>query len=397
MKTTFYALVASVSMCLPVAAQESFKVGVLTDMSGPVSTFSGAGSVAAAELAIEDFGMEVLGRKIELIHADHQMKPDVAAGIAREWFESDGVEVILDVAVSSAALAVMEISNRLKKPVLLSTAAASAINGSACTAYAAQWSFDTYALSRGVVEAMAGEGAKTWFFVTSDYAFGQDLQADMTSFIEAAGGTVVGSVLHPVGTQDFASYLLQAQASGADVVVMANSGGDLVNALKQSNEFGIAAAGQKLAVPLISVPQLKALGSDAIQGVVASNGFVWNYDEKTQAWSDRFMAKTGAMPADTQAANYSALLHYLKAVEAAGTTDADTVMAQLRDMDIEDAVVRGGRLRPNGSVSHEIYLVGTKPAAGMSGEWDLVSVVSTVPGDKAFRPLSESDCPLVTE
>lgn len=395
MLRTITTLLAALALATPVAAQQTFRVGVLTDMSGPVSTFSGAGSVAAAEMAIEDFGPDVLGRRIELVVADHQMKADVAAGIARQWYENDGVELILDVAVSSAALAVMEISAALKKPVLLSTAASSTINGKACTPYAAQWSFDTYALSRGVVSAMAAEGAKTWFFITSDYAFGQDLEADMRSFIEDAGGTVLGRALHPVNTQDFASYLLMAQGSGADVVVLANSGGDLVNSLKQANEFGVSAGGQKLAVPLISVPQLKALGAGAIQGVVASNGFVWNFDDATRAWSERFHAKVGAMPADTQAANYSALLHYLRAIEATGTTDTDTVMAHLRGVVIEDAVVRGGVLRENGSVAHELYLVEAQPAAAMTGEWDLVRVLRAVPGEDAFRPLAESQCPLV--
>lgn len=395
MLRTITALLAALALAAPAAAQQSFKVGVLTDMSGPVSTFSGTGSVTAAEMAIEDFGPTVLGRKIELVVADHQMKADVAAGIARQWYENDGVELILDVAVSSAALAVMEISATVKKPVLLSTAASSTINGKACTPYAAQWSFDTYALSRGVVSAMAAEGAKTWFFITSDYAFGQDLEADMRGFIAESGGKVVGRALHPVNTQDFASYLLMAQGSGADVVVLANSGGDLVNSLKQANEFGISAGGQKLAVPLISVPQLKALGAGAIQGVVASNGFVWNHDDATRAWSDRFYAKVGAMPADTQAANYSALLHYLRAIEATGTTDADTVMAHLRSTVIEDAVVRGGELRKNGSLAHELYLVEAKPADAMTGEWDLVKVLRAVPGADAFRPLGQSDCPLV--
>lgn len=397
MKTTLAALLAGATLAAPALAEEPFRIGVLTDLSGPVSSFSGAGSVAAAELAIEDFGGSVLGRPIELLVADHQMKADIASGIAREWYENRGVEVILDVAVSSAALAVMAVSEMARKPVLLSTAASSTINGAACTPYAAQWSFDTYALSRGVVEALVAEGAETWFFVTSDYAFGHDLEKDMRAFIEAAGGSVLGGTVHPVNSLDFASYLLQAQGSGADVIVLANSGGDLTNSLKQAEEFGIAAGGQKLAVPLISVPQLKALGPEAIQGISASNGFVWNLDEETRRWSERFRQKAGAMPADTQAANYSALLHYLRAVEATGSAEAGAVMAKLRETPLEDAVVRGGRLMPNGSVVHDIYLVEAKAPGAMEGAWDLIEVVRTIPGAAAFRPLEESDCPLVAD
>lgn len=380
---------------IALSQDNTFKVGVLTDLSGPISNFSGPGSVAAAELAVEDFGPTVLGRKIEVISADHQIKPDIAAGIAREWYEDDGVEVILDVAASSAALAVMEISRDLRKPVLLATAASSSINGINCSPYAAQWAFDTYALSNGVAQALVAEGAKTWFFITSDYAFGHDLERDLTSFIEKAGGTVVGNAVHPIGNTDFASLLLSGQASGADVIVMANSGEDLTNAIKQSQEFGIASQGQRIAVPLISVPQLRALGPDAIQGVVATNGFVWNMDDETRSFSDRFEAITGTRPADTQAANYSALLHYLRAVEKVGSTDANAVMAAMREMPIQDAFSRNGKLLSNGSMVHDIYLVEAKSPDEMGDDWDLVEVVRIIPGAEAFRPISESECSLV--
>ena len=390
---TVVAICALPSIAL--SQDSTFKVGVLTDLSGPISNFSGPGSVAAAQLAVEDFGPTVLGRTIEVISADHQIKPDIAAGIARKWYEDDGVEVILDVAASSAALAVMEISRDLRKPVLLATAASSSINGVNCSPYAAQWAFDTYALSNGVAQALVAEGAKTWFFITSDYAFGHDLERDLTSFIEKAGGSVVGNAVHPVGNTDFASLLLSGQASGADVIVMANSGEDLTNAIKQSQEFGIASQGQRIAVPLISVPQLRALGPDTIQGVVATNGFVWNMDDETRSFSDRFEAITGTRPADTQAANYSALLHYLRAVDKVGSTDADAVMAAMRDMPIQDAFSRNGRLLSNGSMVHDIYLVEAKSPDKMGDDWDLVEVVRAIPGAEAFRPISESECSLV--
>ncbi|MCG8360316.1 MAG: ABC transporter substrate-binding protein [Kiloniellales bacterium] len=390
---TVVAICALPSIAL--SQDSTFKVGVLTDLSGPISNFSGPGSVAAAQLAVEDFGPTVLGRTIEVISADHQIKPDIAAGIARKWYEDDGVEVILDVAASSAALAVMEISRDLRKPVLLATAASSSINGVNCSPYAAQWAFDTYALSNGVAQALVAEGAKTWFFITSDYVFGHDLERDLTSFIEKAGGSVVGNAVHPVGNTDFASLLLSGQASGADVIVMANSGEDLTNAIKQSQEFGIASQGQRIAVPLISVPQLRALGPDTIQGVVATNGFVWNMDDETRSFSDRFEAITGTRPADTQAANYSALLHYLRAVEKVGSTDADAVMAAMREMPIQDAFSRNGTLLSNGSMVHDIYLVEAKSPDEMGDDWDLVEVVRTIPGAEAFRPISESECSLV--
>lgn len=390
---TVVAICALPSIAL--SQDSTFKVGVLTDLSGPISNFSGPGSVAAAQLAVEDFGPTVLGRTIEVISADHQIKPDIAAGIARKWYEDDGVEVILDVAASSAALAVMEISRDLRKPVLLATAASSSINGVNCSPYAAQWAFDTYALSNGVAQALVAEGAKTWFFITSDYVFGHDLERDLTSFIEKAGGSVVGNAVHPVGNTDFASLLLSGQASGADVIVMANSGEDLTNAIKQSQEFGIASQGQRIAVPLISVPQLRALGPDTIQGVVATNGFVWNMDDETRSFSDRFEAITGTRPADTQAANYSALLHYLRAVEKVGSTDADAVMAAMREMPIQDAFSRNGTLLSNGSMVHDIYLVEAKSPDKMGDDWDLVEVVRAIPGAEAFRPISESECSLV--
>jgi len=396
MKTlTCFHLAATIALSAVPAEAKGVKVGVLTDMSGPVASYSGRGSVVAARLAIEDFGGKALGETIELIFADHQNKPDVASAIARRWYETEGVDVILDVAVSSAGLAVMEVSRAAKKPVLLSTSASSAINGKACSPFAAQWPFDTYALSKGVVQALVKEGAKKWFFVTSDYAFGHSLEADMTAFLKESGGQVVGGVRHPVGAKDFASYLLQAQASGADVVALANSGEDLNNSIKQANEFGISSGGQRIAVPLISLPQLHALGVDAIQNVVTTNGFVWNRNATTTAWSERFYKDMNTMPADTQAANYSSLLHYLKAVKDVGSTDGEAVMAQMRKTPVNDMFATAGELRVNGTMAHEIYLVQTNGAAQMKHPWDYVRVLRSIPGDEAFRPLAQSECPLV--
>lgn len=370
-------------------------LGVLTDISGPYANYSGMGSVEATKLAVEDFGSEVLGRKIRVIFADHQNKPDLAASIARQWYDADGVEVILDVTFSSAALAVQEVSRQAKKIVLLSTAAAAVINGKSCSPYSAQWTFDSYSLAKGVAAALVKGGAKKWFFITADYAYGHSVQADLTKFAAEAGGSVVGSVLHPVGTKDFASYLLKAKSSGADVIVLGNAGEDLNNTIKQSSEFGIASGGQKLAVPLISVPQLHALGIDAIQGVVATNAFVWNRNDETTAWSRRFYQRLNAMPADSQAGNYSSALHYLKAVKAVGSTDADAVMAKMRATPVDDMFSKGGELRINGQMAHEMYLVQAKPKPQMAEPWDYVKILRAIPAAEAFRPLQESECPLV--
>ena len=395
-RRSFAALALLMGTSLLASAQEKpLKIGVLTDLSGPYASYSGKGSVEAARLAIEDFGAKVLGRPIVLITANHQNKPDIAGTIAREWYDREGVEVILDVALSSAGLAVQEISRNAKKIVLLSTSASATIVGAACSPYSAQWTFDTYALSKGVADALVKEGVKTVFFITGDYAFGHSLEADMTSFITAAGGKVVGGVRHPIGNRDFAPLLLQAQATGADVIALATSGEDLINTIKQANEFGITGRNQRLAVPLISVPQLHALGAGSIQGVVSSTPFVWNRTPETAAWSQRFFKAVGAMPADTQAANYSSLLHYLRAVQAAGTTDADAVMAKMREMPVNDVFSQNGHLRINGSMVHDMFLVQTKAAKEMTGPWDLVRVLRTIPGDDAFSKLADSACPLV--
>lgn len=395
LRSIIAALALLVGASLPVGAQDRpIKVGVLTDLSGPYASYSGKGSVEAARLAIEDHGGKVLGRPIELIFADHQNKPDIASAIARQWYGRDGVDVILDVALSSAGLAVQDVSRNVKKIVLLSTSASSRITGAACSQYSAQWTFDTYALSKGVSEALVKEGAATWFFITGDYAFGHSLEAELTGFVTAAGGKVLGGVRHPVGSADFASYLLAAQASRAEVIALATSGEDLINTIKQASEFGVTGGSQRLAVPLISVPQLHALGTKSIQGVVASNAFVWNRTPETTAWSQRFFKTVGAMPADTQAANYSSLLHYLRAVDAVGTADADTVMAKMRETPVVDMFAGRGELRLNGAMVHDIYLVQAKAQAEMTGPWDYVKVLRTVAGSEAFRKLSDTECPL---
>lgn len=396
LRSTIVALALLVGAALPAGAEDRpVKVGVLTDLSGPYASYSGKGSVEAARLAIENYGGKVLGRPVILVAADHQNKPDVAGAIAREWYDRGGVDVILDVALSSAGLAVQEVSRNAREIVLLSSSGSSLITETSCSPYSAQWTFDTYALSKGVSETLVKSGAATWFFITGDFAYGHSLEAELTGFATAAGGQVVGRVSHPVGSPDYASFLLQAQSSHADVIALATSGEDLVNAIKQASEFGVTGHQQRLAVPLISVPQLHALGAESIQGVVASTAFVWNRTPETTAWSQRFFKTVGAMPADTQAANYSSLLHYLKAVDAAGTTDADAVMAKMRALPVNDMFAEHGELRLNGAMVHDMFLVESKSQAEMTALWDYVKVLRVIPGAEAFRKLSESGRPLV--
>ena len=363
-------------------------------MSGPYANYSGKGSVEAARMAAEDFGGAVLGRPIEVVVADHQNKPDVASSIARQWY-AQGVNVILDVPLSSAGLAVQEVARNAKRVVLFSNAAAASLNGSACSPYGVQWSWDTYALTKGVADALVRTGAKTWFFLTSDYATGHAMQADLTRFVTAAGGTVVGAVRHPVGNKDFASFLLQAQSSGADVIALANAGEDTTNAIKQAGEFGLTESGQRLAVLFMAITQMPGLGSEAAKGLAVSTAFVWDRTPQTTEWSRRFFARTGAMPSDGQVSVYPSLSHYLKAAAAARTDDADAVMAMLRELPVNDVFASGGRVTRNGQMVHDMYLVEGKAPADMQEAWDYQRVIRTVPGAEAFRPLSESECPLV--
>ncbi len=378
-------------------AQPPIRIGVLTDLSGAYSDYSGKGSVAAARMAVEDFGGQLFGRPIEIVMADHLNKADLGAAIARKWYENEGVDVIVDVPLSSVALAVQEVSRQLKKVVLYSAAGVSTLNGKACSPYGIQWSFDSYALTKGVATAFVKTGARKWYFLTSDYATGHAMQNDLTAFVIAAGGTVVGSVRHPVGASDFGSFLLQAQGSGADVIALANGGEDTTNSLKQGFEFGITQAGQRFAVLFMALTQMHSIGVDKLQGTVVSTSFVWNRDPSTREWSQRFFQKVQAMPSDTQAGVYSSVLHYLKAVQAAESRSADVVVAKMRALPVEDVYAHGGKVQENGAMIHDMYLVEVKPAAEIKEPWDYVKIIRTIPADEAFRPLAESECPLVTK
>jgi branched-chain amino acid transport system substrate-binding protein len=372
----------------------SVKIGVLNDMSSLYADIGGKGSVAAAEMAAEDAG-PVLGQKVQVIFADHQNKPDVGANIARQWYDTEGVDVITDVPTSSVALAVNEVSREKKKLALWSGPATSDLTGPKCNAYAASWVYDTYALAHVTGGAVVKSGGDTWFFVTADYAFGHALERDTADVVKAAGGTVLGDVNVPLNTPDFSSFLLQAQASKAKIIGLANAGGDTINSIKQGAEFGIVEGGQKFAGLLIFLTDIHSLGLKTAQGLQLSGPFYHDMNDETRAFSKRFEQRTGRPPTFTQAGVYSAMHHYLNAVKALGTKDPDKVMAKMRETPINDFMTKNGKLREDGRVIRDFYLFEVKKPSESKGEWDLFKLIQTVPGDQAFRPLDKGDCPLV--
>ena len=372
------------------------KLGVLNDRSGIYADLSGEGSVVAARMAMEDFGAAEKGINVEIISADHQNKPDVASTIARQWYDEEGVDVIVDVPTSSAALAVNEITREKGKIFLNSGAASTDLTGPQCAPGTAHWTYDTYALAQGTGKAMVDSGYKNWFFLTADYAFGHSLEANTTAVVEASGGTVVGSVRHPFPGTDFSSFLLQAQASGADVIGLANAGGDTVNAIKQASEFGITQAGQALAGLLIFITDVHALGLETAQGLVLTEAFYWDLNDDTRAWSERFSAEMGgSKPTMVHAGVYSAVLHYLKGVEASNSKETDAVMGWMKSNPSQDPVFGAGTLREDGRHLHDMYLFQVKTPAESAGAWDYYKLLATIPAEVAFRPLEEGGCPLV--
>lgn len=375
-------------------AEPSVKIGVLTDMGGPYGDLGGPGSVIAAEMAVRDFGNSVLGRPIVVVSADHQSKPDVAVSIARRWFDVEGVNVIVDLSSSPVALAVQWLAAQKKRLTLISTAAAEALTNEQCSAYGAHWTWDSYSAGKAIAAAMAVPDS-TWFFVAVDTAGGSALQGGLMRFLEKAGAKIVGGVRHPLNVADMSSFLLQAQASRAKYVALANGGGDLISAIKQAREFGLPQGGQTLVATVLFQTDIKALGLESAQGLVSATGFVSDANPDAAEWSKRFLELHKRMPNDVQAGVYSAVLHYLKAVQAAGTDDADAVMAKMRETPVNDMFAKNGILRKDGRMVHDVYVVQAKKPAESKSEWDLVKVIRTIPGAEAFRPLSESKCPLV--
>jgi branched-chain amino acid transport system substrate-binding protein len=394
-------LVATVAITLASGAyaqgisDDVVKIGVLTDMSGQFSHESGEGSVTAIRMAVEDFGGKVLGKPIEVVVADHQNKPDTASALARKWFDVDHVDMIGNLINSSIALTVTGLAKEKNRIAIINGSGSSRLTGDACTPNSIHYAYDTYALARGTGSALAKEGKKTWYFLTADYAFGHALEADTSAVVKAMGGEVVGSTRYPPESFDQSSFLLQAQSSKAQVVGLAGSGNVLVNSIKSAQEFGITSGGQTLAGLLVWITDVKSLGLAAAQGLVLTNAFYWDRDEETRSWSKRFFEKMKRMPHMGDAGDYSSTMHYLQAVQAAGTDEAQAVMSKMREMPINDFFAKNGRIREDGRMVHDMYVYEVKKPSESKGDWDFYKLREVIPGDQAFRPLKDSACPLV--
>ena len=370
------------------------RIGILNDQSGPYADVGGKGSVVAAKLAVEDFGGHLLGKRIEIIAADHQNKPDIASTIARQWIDTNNVDVIADGAGSSAGLAIQEVTRDKGRVFIISAPASSDFTGKFCSPTGFHFTYDTYALANGTAKALVKQGGDTWFFLTADYAFGHALERDTSAFVVAGGGRVIGSVKHPLNTSDFASALLQAQASKAKVVGLANAGADTINAIKQSAEFGIVRGGQRLAGLLVFISDVQALGLQAAQGLVITNSFYWDMTEKTRAWTQRFMAlNDGRIPTMIHAGTYSGILHYLRAGQAANSTDPKVIAAKMHDMPVNDMYNDNIVIRPDGRVLHKMFLMQVKSPDESKSKFDYYKVLAETPGNQAFRPIEEGHCP----
>lgn len=402
MKRLAIALLAGVAVSVPAvgtaAAQVSddvVKIGVLNDQSSVYADATGLGSVDAARMAIEDFGGKVLDKPIELVSADHLNKPDVGAGIVRRWYDVENVDVVADVPTSSVALAVQEITREKNRVLLVSGGGTSALINEACSPNGFQWTYNTQAVATGTGKALVEAGGDTWAFLTADYAFGHALEKDASEVITASGGKVLGSFKHPLNNSDFASQLLQAQASGAKVVGLANAGGDTANAIKQAQEFGLTGSGQKLAALMFFITDAHAIGAEAARDLLTTSSFYWNRTPEARAWAKRFFERNGRMPTSIQAGVYSAVGHYLKSVQAAGTDDATAVTAKMRALPVDDMFVRNGHVRDDGLMLHDMYLVQVNAPVDVKEPWDYFKVVRAIPGEEAFGSLDRSRCPLV--
>ncbi|MHC2400340.1 branched-chain amino acid transport system substrate-binding protein [Bradyrhizobium barranii subsp. barranii] len=386
----------SAALIVPASAQQTpLKIGVLSDFSSVYSDIGGQGNVEATKMAIEDFGGQMFGKPIEMVAADVLNKPDVASTIARKWWETEGVDMIIDLPTSATALAVMELSKQYEKIMIVTDAASSDITGKSCSPYTAHWTYDTYANAHTVGGAIVKNGGYTWFFLTADYVFGHSVERDTGDVVKAAGGKVLGSVKHPLNTADFSSFLLQAQASKAKIIGLANGGGDTINAIKQAGEFGIVAGGQNLAAIVMFISDVHSLGLKLAQGLIITEAYYWDLNDKTRAFGKRFQERIKRMPTMNQAATYSATLHYLKAVQAAGTKDTKTVMTKMRELPVKDAFTDNGILREDGRMVHSMFLFQVKKPEESKGPWDYYKLLAEVPADQAFRPLKDGGCPLV--
>jgi branched-chain amino acid transport system substrate-binding protein len=369
------------------------RIGVLTDMSSLYADNGGPGSVVAAQMAVDDFGGSVLGRKIEVVPGDHQNKADIGGAIAKRWIDNENVEAILDVPNSAVALAVQGITREKKKLFLATGAATSRLTGDECSPTGIHWTYDTYALSQGTTKAVSKLGARSWFFLTADYAFGAQLEADSRKVIAAQGGTVAGAVKHPINTPDFSSFLLQAQSSKADAIALANAGGDFINAVKQAGEFGIT-KNQKLVGLLVFIADIHSLGLASAQGLVLSSAFYWDLNDETRTWSKRFIDKTQKVPTMIHAGTYGAVMHYLKALQKTGMVDGPAVAAAMRALPVNDFMTKSGKIRADGRLVRDMYLFRVKSPEQSKYKFDYYQYLATIPGDEAFKPEEEGGCPL---
>lgn len=386
-------LLSSAGM-LHAQSEPVLRLGVLSDMSSLYADNAGTGSVVAAQMAVDDFGGTVLGRKIEIVSADNQNKADIGAAITRRWLDNEHVEAILDVPNSAVALAVQGITRERKKVFLATGTATSRLTGDECSPTGIHWTYDTYALSQGTTKAVAKLGATKWYFLSADFALGAQLESDSRRVIGATGGQVVGSVKHPTNNADFSSFLLQAQSSGADTIALANAGGDFINAVKQSAEFGITRK-QKLVGLLVFIADIHSLGLESAQGLILSSAFYWDLNEATRAWSTRFIDTTQKVPTMIHAGTYGAVMHYLQAIKAAGSVDGPTVVAKMKATPVNDFMTKDGHIREDGRLVRDMYLFKVKSPAESKGRFDYYSYLSTIPGDEAFRPMEEGACPFI--
>jgi len=394
--TVLAALAASLGGPQAHASPDSVKIGILTDESGIYASVSGKGTETAVRLAVEEFGGKVLGKPIDIVIADHNSDPDYASKIARQWFDQDGVDIITDLTDTPVALAVQAIAKDRGKIDIVTGAASPLLTGEDCSPTGFHWVYDSYALGKGA-EAAVNQGDKTWFFITTEAAFGAPLEDIAGGLVEQAGGKVLGSVQHPAGISDFRSYLHDAQYSGAQVIALADAGTDAVGLIRQAAQYGIGRGGQRIAGLLMTTSDVNALGLDLAQGMVITTAAYWDQDGETRAWSKKYYAVMNAMPNMVQAGSYSAVLHYLKAVQAAGTTDGAAVAKKMREIPVNDAFFKNGIVRSDGIMQHDMFLAVVKSPGESKQSWDYLSIVQKIPGNKAFLPLDRSDCPLVAK
>lgn len=391
-------LALSASVVQPVMAQvsdQTVKIGVLVDMAGVYSANGGPGVIAAVNMAVKDFGGQVLGKPIQVVSADYQNKVDITSAKAREWYDVEKVDMIIESTDSSSAIALQKLGTEKKKLTIFAGSATSALTNKECSPYGIHYVYDTYALATGTGRAVMQEGGDTWYFVTADYAFGQSLQRDTTNVVTQMGGKVLGTVRHPLSAQDFSSFLLQAQASKAKVIGLANAGRDTQNAVRQAAEFGITQQGQVLATLLIFDTDLKGMGLNIAQGLQFTTGFYWDYNQETRDWSQRFYANRKSMPTMIHAGAYSAVMHYLNAIKATGTDATEAVIKKMKETPINDFFAKDGKIREDGRMVHDMYLAEAKKPTESKGEWDLLKIKRVIPKDQAFQPLSESTCSLI--